>query len=269
MGFSTEFFEQLRRGRLGEPLRVLEVTASTNSDALEWADGGAPEGATVVAAHQTAGRGRWGRSWISEPGRALLFSVVLRPSFGADRAGLLTTAVGLACAGAIEDVAGVATGIKWPNDVTSGGRKVAGVLLESRLAGTRLDTVVAGAGINVGWSRDEFPAEIAGTATSLGAEAAVAGLGPPPRSEILLAAILARLEPLYESLHGVEGARRIVAGATARSELLGRDVVVRRADGRSVEGVARRLTESGGLEVDTDAGPVAVESGEVEHVRAS
>src|SRR5918996_1634800 len=84
------------KGRFGRPLRAFDSVDSTNTIALEWAGEGAPEGALVVADHQTAGRGRWGRAWMSEPGAALQFSLVLRPRLGLDRLGVLGLALGLA-----------------------------------------------------------------------------------------------------------------------------------------------------------------------------
>src|SRR5918996_4001047 len=96
------------------PVRYVEETGSTNSDALEWAAEGAPEGALVVAEYQTAGHGRWGRSWESPPGSALLFSLILRP--GPDTIGLLTTLAGVSCAAGIDAATGLEPGLKWPND---------------------------------------------------------------------------------------------------------------------------------------------------------
>jgi BirA family biotin operon repressor/biotin-[acetyl-CoA-carboxylase] ligase len=254
-------------GRFGKPVRYLETVGSTNTVALDWAGDGAPEGAIVVADHQTSGRGRWGRTWLSEPGRALLFSLLLRPRVPPDRLGLLTTALGVACAEGVESCAGIPTRLKWPNDVTASGRKLAGILVETRLRGPRVEAAVAGVGMNVSWGSDELPAEIAADATSVAAERARGGLeGCPSRAE-LLAAVLRRAERWYPAVIDPEVAEEVVARATELSDLLGRPVTVRAAAGRTVEGVAERLLPSGALELATESGPVALDAGEIKKVR--
>ena len=122
-------------------LGPVETTAeidSTNAELLRRAAAGAPHGIVLVADHQTAGRGRLGRRWEAESGAALLVSVLLRPSLPAPRWHLLTFAAGLA---AVEAAGG---GLKWPNDVVVGSRKLAGLLAESTA-----DAVVVGMGLNL------------------------------------------------------------------------------------------------------------------------
>jgi BirA family biotin operon repressor/biotin-[acetyl-CoA-carboxylase] ligase len=254
---TRERLEGFLRGRFGRPYRLLEVTGSTNSDALSWAAAGAPEGAVVAADHQTAGRGRGGRAWASRPGAALLFSVLLRPRRPVGELGLLTTAVGVATAEAVEEVAAIRCGLKWPNDVTVGGRKLAGILTETHLEGSVAAVAVAGVGINVAWRREDMPAEVAGRATSTAAEGATVD-----RSE-LLAALLVRLEKLYPYACNPETRPRVVERAAARSDVVGRRVRLRRLDGEVLEGEATALLPSGALAVD--GRPVT--AGEIEWVR--
>jgi len=129
-------------------------TASTNADAL----GGAPWD-VFTADFQTAGRGRLGHKWLSGPGENLIMSAVIPVGgLAADHAATLPLAVGLAVADGLAPWADVS--LKWPNDVMSGGGKLAGILCERHG-----DNVVAGVGVNVG--QREFPDEIAGRATSL------------------------------------------------------------------------------------------------------
>jgi len=110
--------------RLGHPRLHLRRTDSTNDRARALAAAGAPHGALVTAAEQTAGRGRQGRTWTAPPGRALLLSLVLR----VDAPALVPLQAGVAVAEAVGDAAR----IKWPNDVHVDGRKVAGILVEGR-----------------------------------------------------------------------------------------------------------------------------------------
>jgi len=140
--------EAMRRvlGRIGvdSPVRFDDVTASTNATAVEMARSGAPEWTLVAAGHQTAGRGRLGRRWIDEPGRALMFSIVLRPELSPGRAGLISLLAGTAMARACVEAAGAAVGCKWPNDLMLGGAKVGGILSESAVVDDRIDVAIRG-----------------------------------------------------------------------------------------------------------------------------
>lgn len=260
----SDILEAAFRGRFGRPLKVLEATASTNADALDWAKEDAPEGALVVAEHQTAGRGRWGRSWFSEPGAGLLLSLVLRPRLATDRLGLITTALGVACTEALRESTGLQPRIKWPNDVTVDGRKLAGILVETRVEAGHVDAAVAGIGIN--FHRFDPPADIAARATSVADAMERAGLGPPPSRAHLLAALLRYFEDFYDEITS-GAAADVVERAAAYSEILGKAVRVVLADGRALEGRASRLLPAGSLELDTGRERIAVDSGEVELVR--
>ena len=256
--------ESLLCGRLGRPIRHVASVGSTNSEALAWAAGGAPEGAVVIADEQTAGRGRWGRTWLSGGESSLTFSLVLRPDIPADRLGLLPLTVGVAVAEAVEELTSLGVSLKWPNDVTYGGRKLAGILVETRVEGSKVVAVVAGVGVNIGWEPDEIPDEIADRASSLAIEL---GAEPPTRAE-LIASILSWFEPLYDSVLSGMGVAALLARATARSELLGESVVIRGADGVESTGRALRLLPTGALEVDLGGEVRAIEAGEVERIRA-
>ncbi len=147
----------------GSPHRHFRVTDSTNSRARELVEAGAPGGTVVTAAEQTAGRGRQGRAWTAPPGKALLYSAVLRPLD--ERHLLLPLAVPLAVCEAAEGLEpGVECAIKWPNDVWVEGRKLAGVLIEAK---PQKGWAVIGVGLNLAIARDEFPPELRETATSL------------------------------------------------------------------------------------------------------
>jgi BirA family transcriptional regulator, biotin operon repressor / biotin---[acetyl-CoA-carboxylase] ligase len=244
----------------GRPFRFLEETGSTNDDALAWADEGALEGAVVVAEQQTAGRGRWGRTWLSEPGLALMFSIVLRPRLALERVGLVTTALGTACAQAITDATDLPVRLKWPNDLTVNGQKLAGLLVESRITADGIEAAAGGVGVNVMYRREELPDVIATRATSLAIEMDRA---PPTRPD-LLAAMLNSFSGLYPSLD--EAA--LLERASALSDVIGGWARVRFADGRTIEGRALRLVGNGALELDTESGVTTVDSGEVETFRS-
>jgi BirA family transcriptional regulator, biotin operon repressor / biotin---[acetyl-CoA-carboxylase] ligase len=167
------------RGRLGRPYRFLESCASTQRELA--ADD--PEGAVVATGHQTAGRGRLGRTWTDAPGTSLLFSLLLTPAVSTERLPELTV---LAAAAVAEAVGGE---VKEPNDVLLNGSKVAGVLGEASEG-----RVVLGIGINANQTSEQLPPETRLPATSLRIER-----GEPVDRSTLLAAILEALERRYDA----------------------------------------------------------------------
>ena len=176
--------EPLLRGRLGRPYRFVEECASTQR--LIAAD--EPDGTTVATNHQTHGRGRLGRVWEAPAGRALLFSVLLRPSPPMALWPELSLVAGDAVAAALQGVIGVVAELSRPNDVLLGGRKVSGILPEASRG-----EVVLGIGVNVNQTVEELPAGTPKPPTSLLVET---GREWPRAS--LLAAILLELERRYD-----------------------------------------------------------------------
>jgi BirA family biotin operon repressor/biotin-[acetyl-CoA-carboxylase] ligase len=236
------------------------VTGSTNLDARAWADSGAPEGALIVADQQTDGRGRAGRVWESAPGKALLFSLILRPRLGAPELGLLTSAAGVAVAEGLEQAAGLSCRLKWPNDVLVGSRKIAGILVESVVQGGETSAAIVGVGVNTHWEKHELPDELAERATSIAIECVE---GPPLREEVL-AAVLHRLEVTYDLLYG--DPHEVVARATRRSSVLNRRINLKLPGGDAEEVTAVGLAHDGALIVEGPGGRREVYSGEVERV---
>ena len=147
------------------PMRIhrFETVGSTNDIALEMARRGELEGTVVLARSQSSGRGRRGRVWIDEPGSCVLMSVILRPDLPLERLPELTFVASVAVAEWLKGKFDLMPALKWPNDVLVGGRKIAGVLVET--TGT---AAVIGIGLNV--NQASFPPEIAESATSVAVE---------------------------------------------------------------------------------------------------
>jgi BirA family biotin operon repressor/biotin-[acetyl-CoA-carboxylase] ligase len=242
--------ERAARGAgIDAPPVWLDETGSTNDDARRLAEGGAPAWTVVAAGHQTAGRGRLGRSWADTPGKALTFSVILRPRLEPDRAPLVSLAAATAMVAAAE-IPGL--GSKWPNDLVVGDRKVGGILAEAAVEGANLRHLVLGMGVNLAMAPEDFPPEVEGTATSL------AAVGGSDDAERLLMRFLRAFRPALDRLPegAVERYREICT-------TLGRRVRARTTEGRDVDGVAVDLDDRGGLIVDTPAAPRTVAFGEV------
>ena len=240
-------------------VRSVAETGSTNADVLAAARAGEGEGLVLCADHQTAGRGRLGRTWVAPPGASILCSILLRPPLPAGQVHLVTTAVALAAADACDQVAGVAPRLKWPNDLLVGERKVAGLLAESVVIDGRVDAVVVGIGLNVEWPHD-LPADLAEIATALNHHAPAVA-----RAEVL-DAMLEGLAVRYQALCD-EGPSALLVEAGRRSATVGQTVRVELA-GRTIEGVATALTPEGQLVVaPADGPPQVVVAGDVVHLR--
>jgi BirA family biotin operon repressor/biotin-[acetyl-CoA-carboxylase] ligase len=242
-----------RGARIGKPLHRLDETGSTNDDAKAGARAGEPHGAVWIAERQTRGRGRQGRSWLAAPGEGLTFSVLLRIACPPLRVPPLSLVVGLAVRDAIANVVGEGVGIKWPNDVLIRGKKVAGILVESALAGGRVDYVIVGIGVNV--HTREFPEPIREIATSV----ALASARPPDRGE-LLGDILAGLD--HDIEHAAHRGLGLVHGRLAAHDAL-RGRSVQSEDG-TIAGIAAGIDPEGRLLVEMAGGQIAkITSGEM------
>jgi BirA family biotin operon repressor/biotin-[acetyl-CoA-carboxylase] ligase len=240
---------------LGQTLHYYDEIDSTNDRAKELAEDGAAHGEVVVAELQRAGRGRRGRSWSSPAGRNLYLSVILRPEMPPTQAPELTLVAALAVCDALRE-AGVAAGIKWPNDVLVGGRKIAGILTELSAEPDHVHWVVLGIGVNLNARREDFPVELRDDATSVLVER-----GQPAPRALFAAALLATLERWLD-VHAEQGFDAIRDAWRTRSVTLGREVRVRMGD-RDVDGVAEELDPSGALLVRTSTGMERVLSGDV------
>ena len=163
---ATELRAALAGSRFGNDIVVVEETESTND--LAWAaERGAAEGFVVFAERQTKGRGQYGRRWESAPFLGLWFSILLRPALSLRESPKLTLELAHHIAATIEQETGSVPSIKPPNDIYIGDRKVAGVLVEGRTASDGRYVAVAGIGLNVNQTLEDFPEELRKTAGSL------------------------------------------------------------------------------------------------------
>jgi BirA family biotin operon repressor/biotin-[acetyl-CoA-carboxylase] ligase len=243
-------------GSWGSSLTLHESTASTMDDASAAAAKGAKDGHLVLADQQTHGRGAHGRQWASPPGSDLYFSVVTRPAVEGASTPLITLATGLGVRDAVASLLpGRSVLVKWPNDIWIGGRKCAGVLVESRTLGMRIDSVIIGVGLNV--NRAQWPPELAGTATSLRAERI--GDEAFDRTEVL-ASLLAHVER-WVDLFLSEGAAVVVDALRPRLALVGERV--RWEDG---SGVFDGIGPDGAARVRTDDGVISLHAAHIEAV---
>ena len=261
----------LTTAALGRALFVHQQLDSTNDEAHRLAAAGARHGTVVLAEAQTAGRGRRGRSWVTPPGKSLALSVVLRPRLPPSRAPELTITAALAVCETARELGASRALIKWPNDVESGGRKLAGLLAELRTQGDHVSHVVLGIGLNVNLLAGDLPEDLRELATSLRIECG----GEPFARHFVCARLLAHLER-WLSLHEAEGFAPVRARFRELSSTLGRRVRAESATG-AFFGEAVDLDLDGALLVRREerdgepsiaAGAICrVVAGDVEHLR--
>jgi BirA family transcriptional regulator, biotin operon repressor / biotin---[acetyl-CoA-carboxylase] ligase len=212
--------------RFGAVLYELGEVDSTQAIARALADQQASEGTVVTAEHQRAGRGRGGRSWLDRPGESLLLSVILRPPIPTAQAPQLALVAAVAVAEAVEEAAGLAPGIKWPNDLVLEERKFAGILTEAASDGSAVIRAIVGIGINV--NQREFPIDLASRATSL-----ALARGAPVDRRGLRDQLLSRFERWY-GLYVARGFGPVYPEWCRRAVTLGRSVAAGDVDGTAV-----------------------------------
>lgn len=249
----------LASGELGRRIHHYDELESTNDEAHRLADAGALHGEVVTADFQTQGRGRLGRSWVAPRGKALTFSVILRPAIPAVRAPEITLVAAVAVAEAARELGAQSARIKWPNDVECKGRKLAGLLTELRAEPDRVRHAVLGVGFNLSLQANDFPEELRPLATSLLLET-----GERVPRPVACARLLEHLEE-WLSLHETEGFLPVADRWRELSSTLGRRVRVS-GGGETVEGDAFDLANDGALLVRGEGGAlVRIVAGDVEH----
>jgi BirA family biotin operon repressor/biotin-[acetyl-CoA-carboxylase] ligase len=233
---------------------------STNTEAMQAAAEGAPEGSVFLAEEQLAGRGRGAHKWHSARSAGIYCSVVFRPPTPPSEALIFSLAAGLAVQSAVEETfPGLRPDLKWPNDVLLNDKKFCGILTEMNSEATRVRHLVVGVGINV--NQTKFPAELREIATSLKGET-----GTEWSRVELCAALLKSLDREYRNLLEDTGARDAILWRFQEhsSSTCGRNVRVEENGG--IEGVTEGLDSHGFLQVRTKEGLRRVLSGSVKLV---
>jgi len=232
-------------GRLiGHRIYYLEQTGSTNDDAFRLGSEGEPEGTVVIAGTQTAGKGRMSRSWHSPPQANIYTSIILRPGFEVRRAPQISIAAGVAVAETLEQYCPEKVQLKWPNDVLIAGRKICGILSQVKMSADAIDFIVAGIGINVNMDKEQFPADIHETGTSLSIEAS----RRIPRTDLIIR-LYENMSKWYRELLA-EGFGAVRDKWLSLSPMIGLPVAVRFHD-ETITGTAAGLGDDGSLAVVT------------------
>ena len=251
--------EDLETGYIGHDIHYFSEVDSTNQVAKELAEEGAPEGTIIIAEMQRRGRGRRGKKWLSPEG-GVWMTIILRPEIPPAKAPLLTLVTGVAVARTLQTECGLDVGIKWPNDILIGDKKVCGILTEAEADKGTLDYVVVGVGIDLNVDLEEFPPELKNGATSLQQELQREIYGAEVVQKFLI-----NFEELYEKFKD-DQFPEILSQWRRLSKTIGRYVEVHKT-GRNVYGEAVGITKDGILVLELDDGSLRkIISGECIHL---
>jgi len=245
---------------IGQEIYHYPEVDSTNNVAKELAEKGAVEGTIVIAESQRRGKGRRGKKWLS-PSGGVWMTIILRPDIPTSQAPILTLLTGVAVAETLNHECGLDVGIKWPNDILIGEKKVCGILTEASASKNGLDYVVVGIGIDLNVDVDEFPPDLRKGATSLKRE-----LEEEISGEKVVQNFLLNFENLYQDFK--EGRiSEILKQWRKLSTTIGSTVEVEKR-GRKVQGEAVGITKDGMLILEMDDGSLRkIISGECTHFK--
>ncbi|MEO8041293.1 MAG: biotin--[acetyl-CoA-carboxylase] ligase [Acidobacteriota bacterium] len=242
-------------------LLTFDILDSTNTEGLKLARLGAREGVCVVTRQQTAGRGRYGRMWVSERDAGLYFSVVLRPKIKPNDLPLITLMAGVAVYETLAEF-GINPDIKWVNDVIVNEKKIAGILAETTETEKGL-AVVVGIGINL--KSSSFPPDLVATATS------IVDTAPTIVSrDDLIETLTHHLGDSYDELQSEDGPAKIVENWKRRSSYSTGKIVRAVMVNETITGMTDGLESNGALRIKRSDGTIAIiQAGDVEQVRAA
>jgi BirA family biotin operon repressor/biotin-[acetyl-CoA-carboxylase] ligase len=241
-------------------IRNFDTLESTNTEALNQARNGAAEGLCITAREQTAGRGRYGRTWVSGKDAGLFLSVVLRPNIAANYLPLITLMTGVVVHDALADF-GVDSDIKWVNDIHVDGKKICGILAETTDSPEGLAVVV---GIGVNMNSESFPPYLAASSTSLAEES-----GREVGRDELVSSLTRYLDKFYSVLIGENGPAEIVEHWRQRSSYFEGKSVRAVLERETIFGTTAGLEPNGALRVEKSDGSIEIiQAGDVEQLRA-
>ncbi len=220
---------------------------STNRALRQLAEEGKPQGTIVIAEEQLQGRGRLGRSWHSPPGKGIWISVLLKPPLAPENSACLTLLAGVTVQKTIQEVTGLETGIKWPNDILYSGDKLCGILTEIKAEMEALHYLIVGIGLNVNQGKSDFPPELA-KSSSLKIIT-----GQKQDRHQLTTALLQNMDNLYR-LFLQEGFGAIREMWKGKNITLGQKITVHRQGAASFSATALDIDGKGRLKIVTEEG---------------
>ena len=257
-----EIISGLETKVLGQRAYYFDSIDSTQSQAMKMANETKNEGTIIIAEKQTDGRGRLGRKWISPKG-GIWISIILQPKLDISTITLFPIAASLALSYAIEKICKISTELKWPNDLTIKGKKLAGMLIDASLESNKIENVVLGVGINFNVNIKEIEKILKKTPNYYG----IASLNQQQNKSNqieLIQSFLVELEKIYEELNKNQ-IKKIISEWTKRSSTIGKKIEIDTNNGK-IKGNAIKLDVDGGLIIKNKGKTSKVITGDIVHI---
>jgi len=257
-----EITSGLKTRRIGKKAYYFDSIDSTQSQAIKMSEDSANDGTIIIAAKQTGGKGRLGRKWISPKG-GIWFSVILHPKFDISIITLFPIASSLALSYAIEKTFKITPELKWPNDLTIKGKKVAGILVDASLESNKMESLVLGVGINFDVDVKQIEKILKNTPNFYGVNS-LSEQKKKVKPKILVQTFLVELEKIYELLN-TKQTKNIILEWTKRSSTIGKKVELDTIDGK-IKGEAIKIDEDGTLIVSEKNKTSRIIAGDIIHL---
>jgi BirA family biotin operon repressor/biotin-[acetyl-CoA-carboxylase] ligase len=257
-----EIISELETKVLGQQAYYFESIESTQNQALKMVNEIKNEGTIIVAEKQTGGRGRSGRKWISPKG-GIWFSIILHPKFDISNTTLFPIASSLALSNAIQKTCNISTELKWPNDLTIKGKKLAGMLVDASFESNKIENLILGVGINFNVNIKEIEKTLKKTPNYYG----ITSLNEQKNKNTpikLIQSFLVELEKVYEELNKNK-TKKIIVEWTKRSSTIGKKIEINTNDGK-IKGEAIKIDYDGGLIIKEKGNTKKVIAGDVIHL---
>ena len=260
--FPWEVTSGLKTKVIGQQAYYFDSIDSTQKQALKMADDPANNGTIIIAARQTGGKGRSGREWISPKG-GIWFSIILQPHSDISITTLFPIASSLALSYSLEKTFKISPELKWPNDLTIHGKKVAGMLVDASLESNRIENLVLGVGINFDVDTKQIEKTLCDSPNFYGV-ASLCKQKNTTRPIHLVQTFLMEFEKIYESLHAKQ-TKKIISEWTKRSSTIGKIVELDTTNGK-IKGRAVKIDEDGALMVSHNNKTIRIVAGDITHL---
>lgn len=252
----------LKTKKMGKKAYYFDSIDSTQNQALKMSEEPANDGTIIIAAKQTGGKGRLGRKWISPKG-GIWFSIILQPKFDISITTLFPIASSLALSYAIEKTFKILPELKWPNDLTIKGEKVAGMLVDVSLESNKIERLVLGVGINFDVDTKQIEKTLKGTSNFYGV-ASLSKQKKKVKPKLLVQTFLVELEKIYELLNSKQ-TKNIISEWTKRSSTIGKKVELNTVEGK-IKGDAIKIDDDGALIVSNKNKTSKIIAGDIVHL---
>lgn len=252
----------LKTKTFGKQAYYFDSIDSTQKQAMKMASDEASNGTIIIAEKQTSGKGRLGRKWISPKG-GIWFSIILHPKFDISVITLFPIASALALSNAIEKTLNIKSEVKWPNDITIKGKKVAGMLVDASLESNKIENLVLGVGINFDVDVKQIEKILRGTPNFYGV-ASLSEQNKTIKPILLVQSFLTELEQMYNLLN-MDDTKKIIRDWTKKSSTIGQNIELHTENGK-IKGKAIRIDDDGALVISENNKSRRVTSGDITHL---